>query len=34
LFRLPALERQREEDQEFKASLGYMRPCLTKGKKN
>jgi hypothetical protein len=25
---IPALRRHRQEDQDFKASLGYMRPCL------
>lgn len=24
-----ALERQRQEDQELKANLGYMSPCIT-----
>jgi hypothetical protein len=31
--RIPALKRQRQNNHEFKASLGYKRkPCVTKNK--
>jgi hypothetical protein len=29
---IPALERLRQEDHEFKTSLVYVRPCLEKKK--
>jgi hypothetical protein len=30
---IPALERLRQEDHEFKTSLVYVRPCLEKKKR-